>query len=165
MDIKQAHLDDWLQIRQIYIEGICTKNATFETEENVPSDGVAWFSKKVAQSILKAVNDNGRFLGWAALSPVSSRQVYKGVAEVSVYIDQEARGQGVGKALLHQLVAQSESLGIWTLQASIFPENQVSIHIHQTEGFRIVGTREKIAKLDNQWRDTTFMERRSSAII
>lgn len=165
MKIEQAAPTDWPEIRKIYIEGILTKNATFEGVENVPQSAAEWFPKKIPSSILKGVDENGRILGWAALSPVSSREVYKGVAEVSVYVGQQVRGQGAGKALLNQLVAISENLGIWTLQASIFPENQASIYLHQQAGFRIVGIREKIAQLDNQWRDTTFMERRSEVIF
>jgi len=102
-------------------------------------------------------------LGWAALSPVSGRRVYAGVAEVSVYVTGAARGKGVGKALLNALVAQSEENGIWTLQAAIFPENRASIALHKTSGFREVGLREKIGQLGGAWRDVVLLERRSRA--
>ncbi len=164
MQIVEATVADWEDIRRIYIEGILTNNATFEIPENVTTDGESWFDKKVSGSILKAVDENGRIVGWAGLSPVSARTVYRGVGEVSVYISNEAKGKGVGKLMLKTLVDLSESLGFWTLQASIFPENEASIHIHKTQGFRIVGTREKIAQHYGVWRDTTFMERRSKAL-
>lgn len=164
MDIREATIADWTDIRRIYIDGIRTKNATFETEENVPTDGADWFSKKINGSILKAVGENGRMLGWAALSPVSARYVYRGVTENSIYIDHEAKGQGVGNTLLNALIEKSEAMGIWMIQTSIFPENKASIHLHEKHGFRILGTRERIAQLDGIWRDTTFMERRSTVI-
>jgi L-amino acid N-acyltransferase YncA len=106
----------------------------------------------------------GRIVGWAALSPVSSRCVYGGVAEVSVYVAEDARGRGVGRRLLGALVDASEQNGIWTLQAGIFPENQASIRLHQQVGFRIVGTRERIGRMDGRWRDTVLMERRSAVV-
>lgn len=165
MQIEAATLSDWHDIRKIYIEGIQTKNATFETVENVPTDGQAWFDKKIDNLIFKAVGENGRMLGWAALSSVSSRSVYAGVAEVSVYVSQQASGRGVGYALLSHLVTASENAHLWTLQASIFPENKASIRLHEKAGFRTVGIREKIAKMDGQWRNTQFMERRSSIVV
>jgi L-amino acid N-acyltransferase YncA len=150
--------DDWEAVREIYREGMATGNATFEKAEpswekwdagHLPScRWVAWAGDLV--------------LGWAALSPVSARVVYAGVAEVSVYVAAQARGHGVGSTLLSALVAASEENGIWTLQASIFPENGSSIAIHRKCGFRVVGTREAIGFMDGRWRDTVLMERRSS---
>ncbi|MBE2224439.1 MAG: N-acetyltransferase family protein, partial [Anaerolineae bacterium] len=99
--------------------------------------------------------------GWVALSPISKRQVYNGVAEVSIYIAASARGQGIGKIMMQALVAVSEEAGIWTLQSSVFPENEVSVALHQAVGFRIVGRRERIAQLHGSWRDTVLLERRS----
>jgi L-amino acid N-acyltransferase YncA len=108
--------------------------------------------------------EDGIVLGWAALTPVSGRCVYAGVAEVSVYVSAKVRGKGVGKLLLQDLITASEQQDIWTLQAGIFPENTVSLHMHQRSGFRQVGYREKIGKLDGRWRDTVLMERRSSIV-
>lgn len=149
---------DWPQVRPIYLEGIATGNATFETE--APSWD-KWNAGHLAKCRLVA-RENGQVLGWAALSPVSGRCVYAGVAEVSVYVAESARGRGVGKALLQELVKQSEACGIWTLQAGIFPENTTSIAIHQACGFREVGVREKLGKMGDRWRDVVLMERRSS---
>lgn len=164
MKIEPAQLSDWDEIKRIYIDGIRTKNATFEQEADIP-EGADWFAKKVPGMIFKAIQDNGRLQGWSALTPVSSRCVYEGVAEVSVYVAAAARGQGIGKILLKHLVNASEAAGVWTLQAGIFPENEASIKLHQACGFRILGTREKLGKLDGTWRDVVFMERRSPKII
>ncbi len=149
--------DDWPAVEAIYLEGLATGKASFETE----SPGWAnWSAKHHLHSRLVARADE-RVLGWAALSPVSTRPVYAGVAEVSIYIADAARGQGVGKALLHALIEQSEQNGIWTLQAGIFPENTASIALHESCGFRQVGRREKIGKLNGVWRDVVLLERRS----
>ncbi len=148
----------WEAVREIYRQGIATGNATFET--SVP-DWKEWDERHLPACRLIARWDN-KVLGWAALSRVSSRQVYRGVAEVSIYIAEEARGRGIGRKLLRALVEASEQNGIWTLQAGILAENAVSIHLHQQAGFRIVGTRERIGCLDGRWRDTVLMERRSA---
>ncbi|HEX7252426.1 MAG TPA: GNAT family N-acetyltransferase, partial [Thermoanaerobaculia bacterium] len=108
--------------------------------------------------------EGGRLLGWASLSPVSNRCVYGGVAEVSVYVAEDARGRGVGRALLEALVQRSEEAGIWTLQAGVFPENQASVAIHEKCGFRIVGIREKLGRLSDRWRDVLLLERRSTQV-
>jgi phosphinothricin acetyltransferase len=150
----------WDAVRQIYWEGIATGKATFE--ESVP-DWTEWDARHLPTCRLIASSGDG-FLGWAALSRVSSRQVYTGVAEVSIYIAERARGRGIGAALLTTLVAESERNGIWTLQAGIFAENSTSIRLHQRAGFRIVGTRERIACLKGTWRDTVLMERRSAIV-
>ena len=152
--------EDWPQVQGIYREGIETGNATFETQ--VPEWEV-WDGKTRPQPRLVARLD-GQVVGWAALSSVSARAVYAGVCEVSVYVAAAARGQGVGKKLLQALVQASEELGIWTLQASIFPENQASIAIHEQCGFRVLGRREKIAQHRGRWRDTVLMERRSQIV-
>jgi phosphinothricin acetyltransferase len=144
----------------IYQEGIKTRNATFETA--VPT-WQKWNASHLNNCRFVALRD-GQVIGWAALSPVSSRCVYEGVAEVSVYIATAARGQGVGKALLQKLITSSEQAGIWTLQASLFPENAASLALHEACGFRVVGRRERIAQLDGAWRDTLFLERRSLII-
>jgi L-amino acid N-acyltransferase YncA len=151
--------EHWTSVREIYAEGIASGNATFETE--VP-DWEKWDEGHRKDCRLVAVDD--KVLGWAALSPVSARHVYRGVAEVSVYVAASARGRGVGKALLEALVEQSESHGIWTLQAGIFPENSASITLHKSCGFREVGTRRKIGALHGVWRDVQLLERRRPKI-
>ncbi|HLI63256.1 MAG TPA: GNAT family N-acetyltransferase [Terriglobales bacterium] len=148
----------WEAVRAIYAEGIATGNATFET--SVPS-WEEWDAHHLPVCRLVA-QKAGNVLGWAALSAVSRRYVYRGVAEVSVYIAERARGQGIGAALLAALITESERNGIWTLQAVIHAENSISIRVHQKAGFRIVGTRERIGFLNGRWRDTVLMERRSS---
>ncbi len=150
----------WDAARVIYAEGIATGNATFETE--VPS-WQDWDAHHLQAGRLVA-QSAGDVLGWAALSAVSRRHVYRGVAEVSVYIAGRARGQGIGAALLAALIAESERNGIWTLQAVIHAENSISIRVHQKAGFRMVGTRERIGCLHGRWRDTVLMERRSSVV-
>lgn len=151
---------DWPAVRAIYLEGIATGNATFETE--APPWEV-WDQKQLAAPRLVA-RDGGEVLGWAALSRVSARDCYRGVCEVSVYVASSGRGRGVGRQLLGALVAGAEEAGIWTLQASIFPENEASIALHERCGFRIVGRRERIARLNGMWRDTLLLERRSAGI-
>ena len=151
---------DWLPVKRIYLEGIATGHATFETE--APSwekwnDAHLAFARLVARA-------GSEVKGWAALSPVSSRRVYAGVAETSVYVGRDSRGQGIGRALLEALIQASESNGIWTLQAGIFPENTGSIELHKALGFREVGRRERIGKLNGVWRDTLLLERRSAIV-
>jgi len=150
----------WPAVREIFAQGIATGNATFETV--VPS-WEEWDSRHLPTCRLVALRD-GEVLGWAALSPVSVRPVYRGVAEVSVYIAESARGKGIGLALLEALIAESERNGIWTLQAVIHASNAISIHLHQKAGFRIVGTRERIGCLHGTWLDTVLMERRSEVV-
>jgi L-amino acid N-acyltransferase YncA len=152
--------DDWEQARAIYQDGIATGHATFET--NAPN-WEQWDAGHLAVCRLVA-RDGAKILGWAALGAVSRRQVYAGVAEVSVYIAAEARGQGVGDKLMAALIAASEAHGIWTLQAAIFPENQASVTLHLKHGFRELGRRERIAKLHGVWRDTVVLERRSHVV-
>ncbi|MFZ0913781.1 MAG: N-acetyltransferase family protein [Candidatus Korobacteraceae bacterium] len=150
----------WDAVREIYGQGIATGNATFET--SVP-DWKEWDERHLQSCRLIARWDR-KVLGWAALSRVSSRRVYEGVAEVSIYVADEARGHGVGGELLGAMVEASEQNGIWTLQAGILAENAVSISLHQRAGFRIVGTRERIGCMDGRWRDTVLMERRSTVV-
>ena len=151
----------WPAVRAIYEAGIATGQATFTTE--APS-WEAWDASHLAHSRLVATAPDGQVLGWAALSPVSSRCVYAGVAEVSIYIGAEARGQGVGRLLLAALVAEAEQHGLWTLQAGIFPENAASLALHASQGFRPVGRRERIGQLRGQWHDTLLLERRSAVV-
>jgi phosphinothricin acetyltransferase len=145
-------------VREIYVQGIATGNATFETA--VP-DWVQWDTAHHKHCRLIA-RDGESILGWAAPSPVSSRRVYAGVAEVSIYVAEGARGGGIGKALLQSLIEQSEKQGIWTLQAGIFPENVASIALHRSCGFREVGVRHRLGQLTGVWRDVLLLERRSS---
>lgn len=151
---------DWPQVAAIYQEGIDTRLATFETA--VPP-WETWDAAHIAAGRLVARGD-GRVLGWAALSPVSNRCVYAGVAEVSVYVAAAARGRGVGRALLTALVTSAEAAGLWTLQAGIFRENAASIALHEACGFRIVGYRERLGQLNGVWHDVILMERRSPVV-
>ncbi|RKT01327.1 GNAT family N-acetyltransferase [Chryseobacterium defluvii] len=155
--IEQKH---YPEIAGIYEQGIRTGIATFET--TVPN-WEAWNESRLPHSRLIAV-DGEEILGWAALSKVSSRCVYEGVAEVSVYVSEAHRGKGVGKFLMESLIQESESNGIWTLQSGMFPENEATIALHKKNGFRIIGYREKIGKLAGIWRDSVIMERRSKTI-
>lgn len=158
--IESMNKNDWEQVRIIYLEGLATGNATFETSAPSWED---WNNGHLPHSRL-VVRSNGTVLGWAALSPVSKRQVYNGVAEVSVYVGENGRGKGIGSALLKFLIENSEQNGIWTLQASIFPENTASVKLHLQFGFREVGKRERIAKLAGVWRNTVILERRSQSV-
>lgn len=148
---------DWPQVSRIYQEGLDSGNASFETD--VP-DWPKWDSNHIEACRLIAEKE-GEIAGWAALSPVSSRCVYGGVAEVSVYVSAQFSGQQIGTQLLEKLIAGSEEEEIWTLQAGIFPENKASLKIHIKLGFREVGFREKIGKRNSVWRDTVLLERRS----
>jgi phosphinothricin acetyltransferase len=160
----QMQSTDWQAVRAIYLEGIATGNATFETDA---PDWEKWDRDHLTDCRLvarKGARPFGRVVGWAALSPVSGRCVYAGVASLSIYVAEAVRGQGVGKALLQALVEDSETHGIWTLQAGIFPENASSLALHKSCGFREVGRRERIGQMDGVWRDVIFMERRSQVV-
>jgi L-amino acid N-acyltransferase YncA len=160
MLIGEMLQEDWGQVRDIYLEGIATGQATFQKE--APS-WEEWDRGHVTECRIVA-RYNGKVVGWAALSPVSSRCVYVGVAEVSVYVSQSVVGKGVGSKLLYNLILKSEEQGFWTLQSSIFPENAASIKIHLKNGFRELGRRERIGKMDGVWRDTVLLERRSDRV-
>jgi L-amino acid N-acyltransferase YncA len=159
VQIRRMVDEDWSRVREIYLEGIATGQSTFET--SAPS-WEAWNAAHLPFARLVAEAQN-EIQGWAALSSVSQRAVYAGVAEVSVYVAASARGKGVGRQLLNSLIEHSEAAGIWTLQAGMFPENAATIALHKSCGFREVGRRERIGKLD-QWRDTVQMERRSKRV-
>lgn len=166
MQLQPLTAAHWPEVRTIYEEGIATGNATFTT--TAPS-WEEWDESHLPHSRLVAVEADHdapghTVLGWAALSPVSGRCVYGGVAEVSVYVAHEARGRGLGRQLLAALLTASEANGIWTLQAGVFPENVGSITIHLQAGFREVGRRERIGKLHGIWRDTLLLERRSASV-
>lgn len=158
--IEPMRPEDWPQVRAAYAEGIASGQATFETE---PPAWEQWDAGHLAAGRLVARRD-GRVIGWAALSPVSRRPCYAGVAEVSVYIAAAHQGQGVGATLLAALIAAAEGAGIWTLQGSTFPENAASLRLQARFGFRVVGRRERIARLRGVWRDTVLTERRSATV-
>ena len=160
MEIEPLRAEHWLDVARIYAEGIATRNATFETE--LPSWN-AWDRAHLAEHRLVATEAEA-VLGWAALASVSERCVYGGVVENSVYVTESAQGRGVGRALLTALVATTEAAGIWTIQTGIFPENEASIRLHERAGFRVVGRRERLGKLDGVWRDVLFLERRSEVV-
>ena len=159
--VEEMKAEDWEGVRAIYLEGIKTGVATFETDAPTWE---RWDSGHLRDARLVARDAAGAALGWAALSSVSDRCVYGGVAEVSVYVGEGGRGRGVGRALLEALVEASERHGIWTLQAGVFPENAASIKLHLRCGFREVGRRERIGKLNGAWRDTLLLERRSRSV-
>jgi L-amino acid N-acyltransferase YncA len=160
VELRPLEARDWSAVAEIYWDGMRDGLATFETE--VPS-WEAWDEGHFSEHRLVA-DLLGEVVGWAALSPSSKRRCYSGVAENSVYVAREARGLGVGRKLLAALIAGAEKAGIWTIQTSIFPENRASLALHEKCGFRVVGTRERIAKRDGVWRDTVFLERRSEVI-
>ena len=158
--IREMNDQDGARVLEIYIQGLETRSATFETE--VPSWN-EWDIKHIKHSRL-VYTDNERIIGWAALSQGSTRKVYSGVAEISIYIDTLFVNKGIGSLLMDELIKSSEKHGIWTLFSSVFPENLGTIKLHKKFGFKTIGIREKIAKLDNKWRDTILLERRSKVI-
>ncbi|MDE2663452.1 MAG: GNAT family N-acetyltransferase [Gemmatimonadota bacterium] len=160
LEIRSLSHGDWDAVRTIYEEGIATGDATFETEA---PGWESWDANHLDGCRLVAERA-GRVVGWAALAPVSGRCVYGGVAEVSVYVCGDARGGGIGLRLLTALVESSERAGLWTLQAGIFPENVASLRIHERAGFRRVGRRERLGRLEGRWRDVLLLERRSPLV-
>lgn len=152
--------EDWDQVSAVYLEGVATGNATFEQEAPVWE---RWDGGHLAVGRLVA-RDGCSVLAWAALSPVSLRCVYAGVAEVSLYVGAVCRGRGIGTALLRELIAAAETAGFWTLQAGIFPENKASLALHRRCGFRDVGKRERIGRMNGHWRDVLLLERRSAIV-
>ncbi len=161
MTIRALTPDDWDAVRRIYAEGIATGNATFETQT---PEWDAWNRARRPDCRLVICAARDAVIGWAALSPVSSRPAYAGVAEHSIYVAASARGNGAGTALMRALIDASEAAGIWTLQSSIFPENAASFALHIRCGFREVGRRERIAQMHGVWRDTLLIERRSAIV-
>jgi phosphinothricin acetyltransferase len=157
MTIQPLTAGHYPSVKKIYEQGIATGHATFQT---TAPEWEEWDKSHLAHSRFVAM-ENNEVVGWAALTPVSGRCVYAGVAEISVYINEHYRGQGIGKILLQHLISESESHNIWTLQAGIFPENIRSLKIHESLGFRKVGYREKIGQLKGIWRDTVLLEKRS----
>jgi len=160
LTIEKMRREDWVFVRSIYREGIETGNATFEVD--VP-EWEHWDRVHLIEPRLVARSGN-QVVGWAALCPVSDRCVYVGVAEVSIYVAGHAQGLGIGKSLLKKLISRSEAAGIWTLQAGVFPENEASLELHRSCGFRKVGQRERFGKLNGVWRDVILLERRSNLV-
>ncbi len=160
VEIRALTRDDWPRVEAIYAEGIATGNATFETE---PPSWDEFDSTRFPAHRFVAV-DAGDVVGWIAVSPTSSRECYAGVVEHSVYVAEAARGQGIGRILLEALVASTDAAGLWTIQTSVFPENEATLALHERVGFRLVGRRERIAQLDGRWRDTLLLERRSGLV-
>ena len=159
MNVRELRPDDWSAVRAIYEDGIRGGDATFETE--APS----WEAWDAVHPQLRLVAErDGTVVGWAALSPYSPRRCYRGVGNVSVYVGQAARGAGVGRLLLEQLVDRSEQAGYWTLSAGVFPENEASLRLHQSCGFRVIGVRERLGQLEGVWRDAVWLERRSTVV-
>ena len=159
IEIRDLRPLDWPEVAAIYVDGIATGNATFEVD--VPS----WEAWDRAHPELRLVASlDGRVAGFAALAPWSSRRCYRGVAEESVYVGEWARGRGVGRALLESLIERAEAAGIWTLNAGIFPENELSITLHRSCGFRVLGTQERVGESNGIWRDVVLLERRSEVV-
>jgi phosphinothricin acetyltransferase len=164
-EIREMRSSDASAVLKIYADGIATGHATFE---EAPPSWEDWDASHLSAGRLVAV-DNGKIVGWAALTGVSSRCIYAGVAEVSVYVATAARRRGIGGLLMERLIAASEEAGIWTLQAGIFPENGGSIDLHRRAGFRVVGTRKRVGRMsygpcDGTWRDVIMLERRSARV-
>ncbi len=155
--IRKMIEGDWDDVREIFIEGIQTGNATFQTEAPTWEE---WDASHTAKCRFVATFKE-KVVGWAALSPISSRKAFSGVAEVSIYLSGSSTGMGIGGKLLKHLIEDSEQQGFWTIQSMIFPENEGSIHLHRKHSFEIVGTRKKIGKLNGVWRDVVLLERRS----
>jgi L-amino acid N-acyltransferase YncA len=160
VELRPLEPRDWPAVADIYWDGMRDGLATFETE--VPS-WEAWDAAHLREHRLVA-DLLGEVVGWAALNPTSQRPCYRGVAEDSVYVARKARGLGIGRRLLDALIARAEAAGIWTIQAATFPENRASLALHERCGFRVVGTRERIAKRDGVWRSTVLLERRSEVV-
>ena len=158
LQIEPLTPEHWGAVRSIYMEGIATGDATFQLAAPKWRE---WDDAHLQLCRMVATEGN-EVVGWAALAPVSRRQVYAGVAEVSIYIAESARGRGIGKHLMMKLIADSEAAGIWTLQAGIFPENAASLRLHIAAGFRVVGTRMRLGNLHGRWRDVVLLERRSA---
>jgi phosphinothricin acetyltransferase len=161
ISIAPLQREHWEDVRRIHAEGIASGVATFETEP--APDWESWSASHLEFGRLVAILD-GRVAGWAALSQVSDRCCYGGVAEVSIYIAADRRGQGLGSKLLQRLIEESEEHGIWTLQAGVFPQNATSVTLHEKAGFRVVGRRERLGKLRGRWQDVLLMERRSDRV-
>ena len=159
--VRPMAADDAERVLAIYQAGLDGGHASFET--SAPTWATFDAAKLPAHRFV-AVDGDDLVLGWIAVSPTSTRAVYAGVVEHSVYIDPTAHGRGVGRLLLDAVIASTEATGIWTLQSGVFPENTASLTLHQRAGFRIIGTRERVGRHHGRWRDVVLLERRSPAI-
>jgi phosphinothricin acetyltransferase len=157
VELRDLRPEDWPEVARIFEEGI-RAGATFATE--APS----WEAWDRAHTLRVVAETDGEIAGWAALEPVSTRHVYRGVARSKVYVTESLRGQGVGRALMSELIARAERRGVWTIEAGMFPENEASVALHRALGFRVVGVRERIGQRDGAWRDVLLLERRSEVI-
>jgi L-amino acid N-acyltransferase YncA len=160
VEIRGLTREDWPRVEAIYAEGIATGDATFET---TPPSWEEFDASRLADHRFVAVDD-GEVVGWVAVSPTSSRECYAGVVEHSIYVAEAVRGRGIGRLLMEVLLASTDTAGIWTIQTSVFPENEPTLALHESVGFRVVGRRERIAQLDGIWRDTLLLERRSPTV-
>lgn len=160
-EIREMLPSDEIRVLEIFQQGIDGGIATFETQLPTPE---AWNMEFFNDCRWVLENENGEVIGWCALKPISKRDCFKGVAEVSIYLDNHYAGKGLGNILMSKLIVDSENHGFWTLQSNIFPENIASIKFHQKNGFRTVGKREKIGKLNGEWKDLVMLERRSPII-
>jgi L-amino acid N-acyltransferase YncA len=158
--VRAVAESDWGDVVRIYAEGVATRNATFETA----APTVAQLKRRWMPEHRWVAEIDGSVVGWAAITPTSTRDAYRGVGETSVYVGDGHRGRGVGKALIHRQVNAADADGLWTLQTSVFPENRASIALHHSAGFRTLGVRDRIGRLDGEWRDTVFLERRSDVV-
>jgi L-amino acid N-acyltransferase YncA len=156
--LRSLQVEDWPAVRAIYLDGIRSGLASFEI------DAPSWDDWNAAHTLRVVAEVDEEVVGWAAAGPVSARRCYRGVVESSVYVAAAAQGRGVGRALMQDLIARAEREGIWTIQTSIFPENEASLNLHVSVGFRVVGVRNRIGKRDGLWRNTVLMERRSEVI-
>jgi L-amino acid N-acyltransferase YncA len=157
--LRSLLAEDWPAVRGIYLDGIRSGLASFEI------DAPSWDDWNAAHTLRVVAESDDEVVGWAAAGPVSTRRCYRGVVESSVYVAAAAQGRGVGRALMEELIARAERAGIWTIQTSIFPENEASLNLHSSVGFRVVGVRNRIGKRDGIWRNTVLMERRSEVIV
>ncbi|WP_080779369.1 GNAT family N-acetyltransferase [Chryseobacterium phocaeense] len=160
-ELREMLPNDEKRVLEIFKQGINGGIATFETELPTPE---AWNMEYFNDCRWVLENESNEVVGWCALRPVSKRECFKGVAEVNIYFDNMYQGKGLGSVLLKKMILDSESHGFWTLQANIFPENEISIRFHQKNGFRTVGVRKKIGKLNGQWKDLILMEKRSDTV-
>lgn len=159
--LRPATPGDWPAMRAIFLQGIATGQSSFETPESVPQHWEQWAEYRHSDSVFVLEDEQSQIQAWGALAPTSARWCYRGVAEVQLYVADDARGQGLGRRMLAHLIEYSEQSGVWTLQAVVFPENQASRRLFAALGFREVGRREKVARMNGEWRDTLLLERRS----